>query len=55
MAATGNMGHGWKAIGLEPLGPSFAPYSVIWGKSGRITEIAAAPATHACMAYRKPK
>ncbi|MFZ5483552.1 MAG: hypothetical protein ACOZB0_04905, partial [Pseudomonadota bacterium] len=34
---------------------SFAPYRVIWGKNGRITEIATDPATHALMVYRKPE
>jgi len=34
---------------------SFAPYRVIWGKNGRIAEIATDPATHALMVYRKPE
>lgn len=34
---------------------SFAPYRVVWGKSGRIKEIATDPATHARMVYRKPE
>lgn len=32
---------------------SFAPYRVVWGKNGRIKEIATDPATHARMVYRK--
>lgn len=34
---------------------SFAPYRVVWGKSGRIKEIATDPATHARMVYRNPE
>ena len=33
---------------------SFAPYRVVWGKDGRIKEIATDPATDALMVYRKP-
>ena len=32
---------------------SFAPYRVVWGKNGRINEVATDPATHARMVYRK--
>lgn len=33
---------------------SFEPYRVVWGKDGRIKEIATDPATQARMVYRKP-
>jgi len=32
---------------------SFAPYRVVWGKNGRIREVATDPATHARTVYRK--
>jgi hypothetical protein len=34
---------------------SFEPYRVVWGKGGRIAEIATDPATRARMVYRKPE
>jgi hypothetical protein len=34
---------------------SFGPYRVVWGKNGRIREIATDPATHARMVYRRPE